>query len=143
LAALRGHESGFSQLIRTTVSEAQARGEGLVLTVTEFLTGVLYSGLGRHEEALAAVGQAECYYHEGPAIWTLTELIEAAIRSGRPQLAGGALGRIAETTRAAGTDWAVGVESRRRALSAWATRSRASSAKGLSGSDARAFARTY
>jgi DNA-binding CsgD family transcriptional regulator len=116
LAALRGHQSEFSELIRTTVSDAEARGEGLVLTVNEFLTGVLYNGLGRHEEALAAIGQAERYYQEGPAIWTLTELIEASIRSGQPELAGGALERIAETTRAAGTDWALGVEARCRAL---------------------------
>ena len=37
LAALRGREAELSELIRTTVSEAQARGEGLALTITEFL----------------------------------------------------------------------------------------------------------
>ena len=113
---MRGREAELTELIRTTVSEAEARGEGLVLTVTEFLSGVLYNGLGRYDEALAAVGQAERYHEEGPAIWTLTELIEAAVRSGQPQLAAGALERIAETTRAAGTDWALGIEARCRAL---------------------------
>ncbi len=116
LAALRGHEAELTELIRTTASEAEARGEGLVVTVTEFLSGVLYNGLGRYEEALAAVGQAERYYGEGPAIWALTELLEAAVRSGQPQLAGRALERIAETTRAAGTDWALGIEACCRAL---------------------------
>ena len=116
LAALRGREAEVSELLRTTVSDAQTRGEGLVLTVTEFLSGVLYNGLGRYEEVLAAVGQPERYDEEGPAIWTLTELIEAAVRSGQPQLAGGALERIVETTRAAGTDWALGIEARCRAL---------------------------
>jgi DNA-binding CsgD family transcriptional regulator len=115
-AAMRGREAELSELIRTTVSEAQARGEGLVLTVTEFLSGVLYNGLGRYEEALAAVGQAERYYEEGPAIWGLTELLESAVRAGQPQLAARAFERIAETTRAAGTDWALGIESRCRAL---------------------------
>lgn len=104
------------ELIRTTVSEAQARGEGLVLTVTEFLSGVLCNGLGRYGEVLAAVGKAERFYAEGPAIWGLTELIEAAVRSGQPHLAGGALERIVETTRAAGTDWVRGIEARCRAL---------------------------
>jgi DNA-binding CsgD family transcriptional regulator len=116
LAALRGDEAELSALIRTTVGEARARGEGLVLTITEFLSGVLYNGLGRYEEALAAIGQAERYYQEGPAIWALTELLEAAVRSGQRQLAGRGLERIAETTRAAGTDWALGTEARCRAL---------------------------
>jgi DNA-binding CsgD family transcriptional regulator len=116
LAALRGREAELSELIRTTVSDAQARGEGLALTVTEFLSGVLYNGLGRYEAARAAVGQPERYADEGPAIWTLTELIEAAVRSGQPHLAGAALERIVETTRAAGTDWALGIEARCRAL---------------------------
>jgi ATP/maltotriose-dependent transcriptional regulator MalT len=62
------------------------------------------------------VGRPERYAEEGPAIWTLTELIEAAVRSGQPHRAGGALERIVETTRAAGTDWALGIEARARAL---------------------------
>jgi DNA-binding CsgD family transcriptional regulator len=116
LAALRGHEAELTELIRTTVKEAEARGEGLALTVTERLSGALYNGLGRYDAALTAVGQAERYHEEGPALWTLTELIEAAVRCGQPQLAGGALERIAGTTRAAGTDWGLGIEARCRAL---------------------------
>jgi DNA-binding CsgD family transcriptional regulator len=116
LAAVRGREVEFSQLIRTSVSGAQARGEGLVLTVTEFLSGTLYNGLGRYEKAVTAIGQAERYYEEGPAVWGLTELLEAAVRSGEAQLAGRALERIVETTGAAGTDWALGIEARSRAL---------------------------
>jgi DNA-binding CsgD family transcriptional regulator len=50
------------------------------------------------------------------AIGTLTELIEAAVRSGQPQLAETALARIAETTRASGTDWGLGIGARCRAL---------------------------
>jgi DNA-binding CsgD family transcriptional regulator len=116
LAALRGREAELSELIRTTVSDADTRGEGLALTVNEFLSGVLYNGLGRDDAALAAVGRPERYAEEGPAIWALTERIEAAVRSGQPHLAAGALERIVETTRAAGTDWALGIEARCRAL---------------------------
>jgi hypothetical protein len=87
LAALRGREADLSELIQTSVSDAVARGEGLALTVTERLSGALYNGLGRYDAALAAVGQPECYAEEGPAIWTLTELIEAAVRSLEPRLA--------------------------------------------------------
>src|SRR5205823_14282622 len=98
LAALRGHEAEFTELMRTTVKEAEARGEGLALTVTERLSGALYNGLGRYDAALIAVGQAERYHEEGPALWTLTELIEAAVRCGQPELASGSLVWIAETT---------------------------------------------
>jgi DNA-binding CsgD family transcriptional regulator len=116
LAALRGHEAELTELIRTTVSDAQARGEGLALTITEFLTGTLYLGLGRYDAALTAVGQAERYHEEGAAMWALIELIEAAVRSGQPQLAAGALERVTETTSASGTEWARSTEARCRAL---------------------------
>jgi DNA-binding CsgD family transcriptional regulator len=116
LAALRGREAEFLELTRTTVSEAQMRGEGLALTVAEFLSGVLYNGLGRYDDALAAVLPAEPFYQEGPAIWTLTELIEAAVRSGHAERAHAAFERVQETTRAAGTDWALGIEARSHAL---------------------------
>jgi DNA-binding CsgD family transcriptional regulator len=46
----------------------------------------------------------------------LTELVEAASRSDRPELAAATLDRLAERTRAAGTDWALGIEARSRAL---------------------------
>jgi len=116
LAALRGREAEFSDLIRTTVRDAEARGEGLALTISEFLSGGLYNGLGRYDAALAAALPAERFYTEGPAIWTLTELIEAAVRSGQPERARRALERVQETTRPAGTDWALGIEARSRAL---------------------------
>jgi len=116
LAALRGREAELAESIETSVSQAEARGEGLALTVTEFLSGTLYNALGRHDEALAAVDQAEQFCEEAPAMWALTERIEAAVRSGRPHLAGQALELLAETTQAGGTDWALGEEARCRAL---------------------------
>jgi DNA-binding CsgD family transcriptional regulator len=116
LAALRGHEAELKELIRTTVTDAKARGEGLALTITDFLSGTLYLGLGRYDAALTAVGQAERYHEEGAAIWSLIELIEAAVRSGQPQLAEGAMERVTEMTLASGTDWALSTEARCRAL---------------------------
>ena len=116
IAALRGDEAEFSDLVRTAVAEAEGRGEGLALTITEFLSGTLYNGLGRYEDALAAVLPGEHVYAEGPAIWTLTELIEALVRLGEPERARNAFEHVEETTRAAGTDWALGIEARSRAL---------------------------
>ncbi len=47
---------------------------------------------------------------------SLAEEVEAATRSGQPESAAAALGRFAEHARACGTDWALGVEARSRAL---------------------------
>jgi DNA-binding CsgD family transcriptional regulator len=52
----------------------------------------------------------------GPSNAALPELIEAATRSGMPERATDALQRLAVTTRASGTDWALGIEARSRAL---------------------------
>jgi DNA-binding CsgD family transcriptional regulator len=46
----------------------------------------------------------------------MTELIESAVRCGEARRAWAALERVQETTRAAGTDWALGIEARSRAL---------------------------
>jgi DNA-binding CsgD family transcriptional regulator len=48
--------------------------------------------------------------------WPAVELIEAAVRSRRSDIAADALRRLAEITTASGTDWALGVEARSRAL---------------------------
>jgi DNA-binding NarL/FixJ family response regulator len=49
-------------------------------------------------------------------MWTLPELVEAAMRSGDTQLARDALARLTETTQPSGTDYALGIEARCRAL---------------------------
>ena len=50
------------------------------------------------------------------ATWALVELIEAGARSGKLAVAADAVGRLSQITAAVGTDWAVGVEARSRAL---------------------------
>jgi DNA-binding CsgD family transcriptional regulator len=78
---------------------------------------VLGNGLGRYEQALAAARQAS---QASPADlfanWAVAELIEAAARSGAPARAAGALDRLSATALASGSDWALGVEARSRAL---------------------------
>ena len=46
----------------------------------------------------------------------MVELIEAAARCGKPDLAADAHDRLSQTTAASGTDWALGIEARSRAL---------------------------
>ena len=48
--------------------------------------------------------------------WGLVELVEAAARCGLPERGTDAVRRLSESTRASGTDWALGVEARSRAL---------------------------
>jgi DNA-binding CsgD family transcriptional regulator len=111
----QGRETEAAQLIEAATREVVRRGEGQGPTFIHWLTAVLYNGLGRYEEALDAAQQAgedTSWWRN----WGLVELVEAAARSGRPELAADALGRLSHTTAASGTDWALGVEARSRAL---------------------------
>ena len=98
------------------MKEVVARGEGQGLALMDWTSAVLYNGVGRYEEALDAAQQAGEHPEELPFAWGLVELIEAATRSGKAARAADALQRLSETTRASGTDWALGIEARSRAL---------------------------
>ena len=82
----------------------------------EYVTAVLYNGLGRYQAALAAAQRACEHEDLGLFGWAL----DRAGRGGRPQrrarCGAGALRRLEERTRAVGTDWALGIEARSRAL---------------------------
>ena len=93
------------------------RGEGLWLVATDWGNAVRYNGLGRYDEALAAAERAaEDPRGLGTPMWLLSDLIEAAVRSGKPERAAGPLERLTEIAEANGTDWALGFLARRRAL---------------------------
>jgi DNA-binding CsgD family transcriptional regulator len=117
LAAWRGREADLSELIDARISDLVARGEGAGVAIMPWASALLYNGLGRYEEALAGAQRIGAYHHELLfSAWGLVELIEAAVRSGKPEPATDALRRLSEATRASGTDWALGIEARSRAL---------------------------
>jgi DNA-binding CsgD family transcriptional regulator len=116
LAALRGHETQALEMIEACLKPAIARGEGRAIGHAEHATAVLYNGLGRYPTALAAAQRACEYEDLGVFGWALVELVEAGARSGAYEVAAAALERLAERTRASGTDWALGIEARSRAL---------------------------
>jgi DNA-binding CsgD family transcriptional regulator len=116
LAAWQGDVAKATALIEGSLTTAVSRGAGLALASVNYATAVLYNGLGRYEEAMAAAQQASEHPQELLSTLILPELIEAAVRSGQPARAAGALDLLAETTRASGTDWALGTEARSRAL---------------------------
>jgi DNA-binding CsgD family transcriptional regulator len=116
LAAWQGQEAQAVELIEASREDATRRGEGRAITLAEYATAVLYNGLGRYQAALAAAQRACEHDDLGLYGWALIELVEAAARSREPELAAVALEQLAERTRLSGTDWALGVEARSRAL---------------------------
>ncbi len=116
LAAWRGHEAQAHELSEAVIKDATSRGEGRAIGVAEFSTAVLYNGLGQYEAAMAAAQRACQYDDLGFFAWSLAELVEAAVHAGDLDAAAAALTLLAERTRASGTDWALGIEARSRAL---------------------------
>ncbi len=117
LVALTGREAEASALIRTTIDQAEGSGQEAATTMAQYAAAVVCNGLRRYEEAVTAAQQA-CWdpvdlYGSG---WALPELVEAAVRCGQAGLARDALERLAATTQPAGTDGALGIEARSRAL---------------------------
>ncbi|HET9969586.1 MAG TPA: AAA family ATPase [Streptosporangiaceae bacterium] len=118
LAAWTGREAEAVQVTAAATSEMTARGEGQWLTAAAWVTAVLSNGLGRYDKALAAAEQASSEYPDelGLAAMAMAELIEAAVRTGQPERATGAMRHLSETTTTADTDWALGIQARSRAL---------------------------
>jgi DNA-binding CsgD family transcriptional regulator len=117
LAAWRGEQADVAALIDASLEEATARGEGMGWTLIHNAEAVLYNGLGRYEDALKAAKPAAEHPAElGFTTLVLPELVEAAVRSGESDHALAAVQRLADGAKAAGTDWALGLLARCRAL---------------------------
>jgi tetratricopeptide (TPR) repeat protein len=118
VTALRGREPELSALVEGFTADAKARGEGFALGFAAQASAVLYNGLGRYEEAFAAVREAVdgAPYSELSTPSAVAELVEAATRVGERAIAERALERLTLSTRPSGSDWALGVEARSHAL---------------------------
>ena len=116
LSGCRGDERVALALIEAGEATAIARGEGVVLTFGEHARALLYNASGQHEAALAPAKSASYRDELMVSVWALPELVEAATRCGRTEVAAAAMERLAERTSAAGTDLALGIEARARAL---------------------------
>ena len=116
LAAFQGGKAEAIPLVQSIIEQATPGGQGVSVTFAHWVAAVLYNGLGRYEEALAAARQASEHKHVYVSVWALPELIEAAARTGDARIAGDALDLLTETTRAGGTDLGLGIEARTRAL---------------------------
>ncbi len=116
LAALRGQEEEATALIRTTLEEAEAGGQGFAMTWAHWTAAILYNGLSRYAEALDVARQASDHSHIYASVWVLPELIEAAVRTGEMLAADEAMDRLAEWTQAGAYDFGLGIEARARSL---------------------------
>src|SRR6185312_8322599 len=117
LAAYQGREAEASALLATTIENATGSGEGIAVQFARWTSAVLFNGLGRYGEALVAARQASDVARElFISHWALVELVEAGVRSGNSDIAACALGRLVEATSASGSEWALGIVARSRAL---------------------------
>jgi DNA-binding CsgD family transcriptional regulator len=118
VATWQGRVTDAFRLIDATTTGASIRGHVFELTIAQWAKALLCNSLTRYEEALSTADEiAEAPSELGlPTSGLLVELIEAAALSGRPERAARALERLTKSTRASGTDWAMGIEARSRAL---------------------------
>jgi DNA-binding CsgD family transcriptional regulator len=117
LAAVQGDESAVSALVEAVAPEVTERGEGAGMTAVGMANALLFLGLGRYQEAVLAAQMATASPGTiGTPPWAIAELIEAAVRTGKTDLAADAYERFAEMTDASGSDWALGHQARARAL---------------------------
>jgi DNA-binding CsgD family transcriptional regulator len=117
VAGLRGQKGVDSRLIGRVVTEATASNQGTAVQYAHWANSVLLNGLGRYGEALAAATEAaEATPELFIAMWAQVELIEAATRTDNTERAERALARLDEQTRDPGSDWALGIHARARAL---------------------------
>jgi DNA-binding CsgD family transcriptional regulator len=116
LAAWQGREQEASELIEATVQEGTAREQGFSVAFADCSAAVLYNGLNRYADARDAARRAGERHVVGLGVFAMPELAEAAARTGEVALVRAALEWMSERTRVAPTEWALGIESRVRAL---------------------------
>ncbi|WP_411093604.1 AAA family ATPase [Streptomyces sp. 049-1] len=112
LSAWRGREHPAAN----GAGPASLEGGALSLAITKYAASVLHNGLGSYAGAAAAVRDvvdSDSLELQG---LLLVELVEGAARSGETGTASVALERLCERTGLSGTDWALGVQARSRAL---------------------------
>ncbi|MEV6286118.1 AAA family ATPase [Kribbella sp. NPDC051770] len=117
LASLRGRENEAYPLIEATIRSASAEGQGTAVQYALWARSVLLNSVGRHDEALLAARMAG---NDTPELfvsgWSLSEWVEAGVRSGDERTAADALERLEERARSTGQPWGLGLAARSRGL---------------------------
>lgn len=106
VAAWRGREAVAQPLIAELRAGALARREGLALSIADFAEAILFNGLGRHAEALAASRHQLPYAGElRVTMRAMTELVEAAVHVGEHAVAEQALAQLQSISEPLGGRW--------------------------------------
>ena len=119
LAGMRGRPDEVADLLDAARSDLSQRGERFGITVGTWASAMANNGVGNYRAALRfAVDRqpSSLLARLGIGAFRAVELVEAAVRCGRADVAADAVGRLAEVTGASGTDWGCGVQARCRAL---------------------------
>ena len=116
LAGFRGIETEALPVFEAAEAAAHAQGLGYLLTCSEQARAILYNGLGRYDIARGPAQSAAERDELWISTWSFPEVVESATRCGQGDAANTAHERLAERTRAAGTELALGIEARSRAL---------------------------
>jgi DNA-binding CsgD family transcriptional regulator len=109
LAAWRGHDV-------PALAAPKQTDRGATAGLARYAGAVVANGLGAYGKAVEATREVldrDAFELQG---WSLTELVEGAVRSGDLDTAAEALDRLSERACLAGTSWALGVEAQSRAL---------------------------
>ena len=117
LAAWRGDEPLASELIERMMQAASARGLGRMVDLAIYAKAVLCNGIGRYEAARDAARAVFAHRdHLALGLFVVTELAEAASRTGDPALVRDVLDWLSERTSVTRSDWLLGIDARVRAL---------------------------
>jgi DNA-binding CsgD family transcriptional regulator/predicted negative regulator of RcsB-dependent stress response len=116
LAAWQGREQEVSELVVTSLAHAEAQGLSRFIDIAGYARAVLHNGLGRYEIAYESTRQAFEHDHLGLGLYVVPELVEAAARTGRVEVADRVFAWLSERTRANPTAWLLGIEARAHAL---------------------------
>jgi DNA-binding CsgD family transcriptional regulator len=117
LAALRGADEAASRPIATARDDAWTLGQGRIVTFCDYASSVLYNSLGRHDLAVPAARSVfDRDVVGGYQLMAISELAEAAARTGDTELLATAYERMSERALVTPTNWALGLEARLRAL---------------------------
>ena len=116
LAAFRGQRERTLDLVRVSLRSAKERGEGRVIPLINYAAAVLHNTFGEYRFALGATEWAVQHDDLGMYGYALLERVEAGALSGDKRAAQEALEQLLERTTASGTDLAIGMAARSRAL---------------------------
>ncbi|RZT14169.1 LuxR family transcriptional regulator [Mycobacterium sp. BK558] len=116
LAAWRGDVAETQALIDGLRADAALRGEGRLQSLLGYAAAVLHNGQGRYQEAFTAARDGCAYEDLGLHRLCTLELVEAATRTGAPEVARDAVAWLEISAGASESDWGLGVLAAARAM---------------------------